>query len=30
MAMAAATLTLGPATLLARFLYLDRDAPDAG
>lgn len=30
MAMAAATITLGLATLLALFLYLDRDAVDAG
>lgn len=30
MAMAAATITLGLSTLLALFLYLDRDAADAG
>ena len=30
MAMAAATITLGLVTLLALFLYLDRDAADAG
>ena len=30
MAMAAATITLGLATLLACFLYFDRDAADAG
>lgn len=30
MAMAAATITLGLATLLALFLYFDRDAADAG
>jgi hypothetical protein len=30
MGMAAATITLGLATLIALFLYFDRDAPDAG
>lgn len=30
MAMAAATITLGVATLFALFLHLDRDVPDAG
>jgi hypothetical protein len=30
MAMATATITLGLATLLALFLYFDRDVPDAG
>lgn len=30
MAMAAATITLGLATLMALFLHLDRDVPDAG